>query len=116
MKDVEREISYFYQMAYAMIETSRAKYLNRQKIVAHVPELPEVEEASAEELAKMFCWERWCYYWYLRKARKRYRKALRRQRVPLSETLTKGYNAGMETALDELDKAYKDFMKRFEET
>lgn len=113
MKDVELELSYFYQTAYAMIETERACYLKRQKVVAYVPELPEVEEATAEELAKMWCWTRWWYYWHLRRAKKRYRKALKRQKRPLEEQLTKGYNAGMETALKELDKAYKAHLSRF---
>lgn len=112
MVDVEIQLSYFYQSAFAMIETKRAAYLKSQKVIAHVPNLPEIIEVTPEEYAKMNFFQRVRYKLYYKRAQKRYKKALRKQRLPLNERLTKGFNAGMEAALDELEKAYKIHLGR----
>ena len=108
------ELDLFYNVACSAIRERQADYLKRQKAVPFPQELPEVEEISAEAYAKLSFFQRWRYRRMLRKQLRRYRKALRAQKMPVDELLTRGYNAGMETALRVLEGEFKAFSKALE--
>ena len=108
------ELELFYNKATVAIREAQAEYLKKQRSQPFEQELPVVKEATAEDYAKMFLWDKLVYRWQLRKQRKRYRKALRAQKTPVDERLTRGYNAGMECALRELAGVYKAFSKELE--
>ena len=108
------ELDLFYNKATVAIREEQAKYLKNQRSQPFAQELPEVKELSAGEYARLFLWDKLVYRWQLRKARKRYKKALKKQKTPVNEKLIKGYNAGMECALLELEGVYKAFSKELE--
>lgn len=101
------ELDLFYYTAKAAIQESRADYLKKQKSIAFQQELPKVEEASAETYAKMNVFQKIVYTFRLKRLKKKYKKALRRQKRPMDEKLTKGFNAGIEQALNILECIYK---------
>ena len=109
---IGHDVELFYYTAKGQIEATRADYLRKQKAIAFQQDLPDVQEATAEELAKMNIFQRIKYRFYLRKDKKRYKKALRHQRRPMDEDLTKGYNAGMEKALKILEFTYGEYKER----
>lgn len=97
----------FYYTARSAIQESRADYLKKQKAIAFQQELPEVEEATAEAYAKMNIIQKLVYEIRLYRQKKKYKKALRQQKRPMDEKLTKGFNAGVEEALNILECIYK---------
>lgn len=101
------ELDLFYYTAVSAIQESRADYLKKQKSIAFQQELPKVEEASAETYAKMNVFQKIVYTFRLKRLKKKYKKALRRQKRPMDEKLTKGFNAGIEQALNILECIYK---------
>ena len=108
------ELDLFYNKATVAIREKQADYLKRQRSQPFPQELPKLEEKTAFEYSQLFFWDKFIYRWQLRKARKRYKKALKRQKMPVDEKLIKGYNAGMECALRELEGVYKAFSKELE--
>ena len=108
------QIELYYQTSVASIRSEQANYLKKEKRQPFPQELPKVEEASAEEYAKMKFFQKVVYFFALRKARKRYRKALRAQKVPVDERILRGYNAGIEMALKVLACEYEVFKRRIE--
>lgn len=108
------ELELFYKTTTDAIRSAQADYLKKQRSEPFAQDLPEVKEASAEELVKMGFIARMRYEYYLRRARKRYKKALKRQKYPVDELLTKGYNAGMERALRVLEREFEAFKKKIE--
>ena len=97
----------FYYTARSAIQESRADYLKKQKAIAFQQELPKVEEASAEAYANMNLIQKIVYEIRLKRLKKKYKKALRKQKRPMDEKLTKGFNAGVEEALNILECIYK---------
>ncbi|MBQ8685139.1 MAG: hypothetical protein IJ514_03085 [Clostridia bacterium] len=108
------ELELFYNLTVVSIREAQAEYLKGQKRQPFAQELPEVDEASAEAYAKMSFFQKFVYKLQLRKQKRRYKKALRAQKQPVDERLTKGYNAGIEMALHVLDREFKVFYKRME--
>ncbi len=108
------EIEFFNKTVESAIRAEQAAYLQRVKSVPFPQNLPTIEEATAEEYAKMSFWEHVLYRYYIRKQRKRLRKALRAQKTPVDERLTKGYNAGVEMALRVLEREFLAFSKTLE--
>ena len=109
------ELELFYNECAVAVRAAQAEYLTRVKSVAFPQELPEVEEISAEEYASLRFWARRRYRKQLKKQLKRYKKALRAQKSPVDEVLTKGYNGGIELSLKVLNATFLLFMKRLEE-
>ena len=104
----------FYKRIQSRIRERQAAYLKAQRSQPFAQELPTVEEVSAETYAQMTLLKKLAYLRMIRKQRKRYKKALRAQKVPVDERLTRGYNAGVEMALDELESEFKEFYKRLQ--
>lgn len=109
------EIEVFYYTSLSSIRQEQAEYLKKQKRQPFELALPVVNEISAEEYAKLKLFQRWRYLRMIRKQRKRYKKALRAQKMPVDERLTRGYNAGVEMALKVLSAEYREYMKRLKE-
>ena len=105
------EIDLFYNVVVAAIRDRQADYLKRQRSVPFKQDLPEVVEMEAEAYAKMRFFQRLAYRRYLRKQYRQRRKAMKRQKFPVDELLTRGYNAGIEMALRVLDGEFKAYMK-----
>ncbi len=110
------ELELFYNLATVAIREEQAEYLKKQRSVPIRQLLPEVVEASAEVYAKMTFWQKVVYLYQLRKQQKRRKKALKAQKKPVDEKLTRGYNAGIELALSTLEREFKAFNKRLEKT
>ena len=108
------EVELFYNLAKSSMRDEQAAYLKKQRSQPFVQELPDVEEISAGAYAKLTFWKKIVYRLQLRKQRKAYRKALRRQKTPVEEQLTRGYNAGIELALRVLDREFNAYSKRLE--
>ncbi len=108
------ELELFYNLATVAIREQQAEYLKKQRSVPIRQLLPEVEEASAEEYAKMTFWQKVVYKYSVRKQVKRLKKAKRAQKTPVDEKLTRGYNAGIEIALKALEREFNAFSKRLE--
>ena len=108
------EIDLFNKTVESAIRAEQSAYLRKVRSQPFEQDLPEVEEVSAEAFAKMKCMQRIRYRLMIRKQRKAYRKALRMQKCPVDELLTKGYNAGVEAALKVLAKEYTVFIKSLE--
>ena len=106
------EIELFYYTALSSIRQEQAGYLKRQRSIPFEQELPEVEEFNAEAYAKMKFLQKLSYRWALWKQMRRYKKALKAQREPMDERLTRGYNAGVEMALRVLSDEYRTYAKR----
>ena len=108
------ELELFYEKAVVAIREEQADYLKHQRSQPFPQELPTVDEASAKEYAKMKLLQKLAYHFHLRKQRKAYKKALKRQKYPVDEVLTRGYNAGIEMSLERLEREFKGFKKRIE--
>lgn len=106
------EVELFYNLARSSIRDEQAAYLKKQRSQPFAQELPDVEEISAEAYAKLTLWQKIVYRLRLRKQRKAYKKALKQQKVPMEEQLTRGYNAGIELALRALEREFDTFSKR----
>ncbi len=111
---VDSELKVFYYKALTEIRREQSRYLSVMKRVPISQELPVIEEITAEEYAKLTLWRRILYRLRLRKQKKAYRKAERKQRTTVEDKLLKGYNSGMESAISILEKEYKELDKRKE--
>ena len=108
------ELELFYNLTAVAIREGQAEYLKGQKRQPFTQELPEVLEASAETISKMKFFQKLVYKMHLGKQKRKYKRALRAQKQPVDERLTKGYNAGIEFALHILDREFKAFYRRLE--
>lgn len=106
------EIELFYNQSSSAIRAEQADYLSKVKQIPVAQDLPEVETISAENYAKLTLWQKFVYRRRLRKQRKAYRKAKRRQKHPVDEVITKGYSAGIEMSLRVLKREFEAFNKR----
>lgn len=106
------EIDLFYKSVVVAIREDQAEYLKRVRAVPFEQDLPEVEEISAEAYAQLSFWQKWAYKRMIRKQWRRYKKALRAQKEPVDERLTRGYNAGIEMALCAIEREFKALEKR----
>lgn len=106
------KLELFYYGVLSAIRTEQTEYLKGQKRQPFVQDLPEVEYASAEAYAQMTKSQKFVYRRHLRKQLARYRKALKAQKQPVDERLTRGYNAGIEFALRILEREFTAFYKR----
>ena len=106
------KLELFYNKICVSVQAERATYLKWKRSQPFPQELPEVKELSAEKYAKLTFWEKVAYRKELRKQKKALRKAKRAQKRPVDEQLTRGYNAGLEKALQLISAEYKAFCKR----
>ena len=104
-------IDLYYQTVTAAIRKEQVGYLYSQRALPFQQELPEVEEISSGEYARLRWRQKRAYRRMLRKQKRAYNKALRRQKRPVDEQLTKGYNAGIEMALKVLRTEHAKFCK-----
>lgn len=108
---VDVKVQLFYQTAKAEIQEERARYLKRQKREPFTQELTELPDKPEQGsfFAYLF------YYIKLWRARAKRKKELRKQRRPfMQDKIDKGYNAGMERALELLDLLYNNYVKKEE--
>lgn len=108
------ELDLFYARSSAAIRAVQANYLKKQKSVPFPQVLPTVKEVSANEFAKMKFFQKLAYKRYLTRQKKAYRKALRAQKQPVDERLTRGFNAGIESALSVLASEFSAYSKQLE--
>ena len=101
------ELDLFYNTAVSAIRESQVQYLRKMKAKPFEQNLPHVEALSAGDYARLRWWEKISYKWTLRKQRKAYDAALRKQKRPVDDDLTCGYNAGIEMALRDFKEVYK---------
>lgn len=99
-------VKLFYFSVVAKIRAEQAEHLKKEKMELVVNELPKVDYVTAEEVSKMKFLQRIVYRLELRRLRKRYNKLLRAQKPPVDERLLRGYNAGVEMALNVLKRGY----------
>lgn len=107
-------IELFYKRIQSRIRERQADYLKAQRSQPFPQKLPTIDYIEAEEYAKMSFKEKFAYRMEIRRQKKRYNKALKGQKMPVDERLTRGYNAGIEMALDELESEFKEFYKRLQ--
>ena len=107
----ETNIELFYSEALAAIRAKQVDYLRKTKAEPFQQEIPEVDELSAGDYAILRWWQKIAYKWTLCKQRKARKKALRAQKFPVDEKLTKGYNAGIEAAIDILSGKFAEYNK-----
>ena len=105
------ELHLYYQKAVSAIRDGQVKYLSKMKALPFEQDLPEIEELTASEYAQLSFWARIRYKIELRRQIRVYNKALRRQKRPVDDELTKGYNAGIEMALFLLECEYKKYIR-----
>ena len=115
MTEVEAYLEYFYNNSMSRIEKERAEYLKKRKSIPFKQSLPPVREACASSIAKMNILQKIVYFITLKRQRRKYRKALRKQKRPMSETLTKGYNAGIEHATRVFRKCFENAMEKVQD-
>lgn len=115
MTEVEAYLEYYFNTAMSQIQKERAEYLKKQKSIPYKQALPPVREACASSIAKMNIFQKIVYFITLKRQRRKYRKALRKQKRPMSETLTKGYNAGIEHATRVFRKCFERAMNKVQE-
>ena len=108
------EIRLFGKIVESAVRQEQAAYLKKVRTQPFPQELPKVEEISEADYVKMGFWARWCYRRRLRQQRKRLKKALKAQKMPVDEQLTRGYNAGVEMTLRVLKDEYVRFMRELE--
>lgn len=108
------ELELFYRTAESAVRSKQAAYLKKVRSQPFEQELPKVRELSPGEYAKLTFFQRIAYFFELRKQRKARRKALKAQKYPIDEKLTRGYNAGIEAALSAFEDEFNKFVKRIE--
>lgn len=108
------ELELFYNKAVSKIREKQADYLKKQKAQPFQQVLPEVVEITPEEWAKLRLFHKFAYRWALRKQRRAVKKAMKRQKRPVDDVLTKGYNAGIEMALAELERQFVAYSRTLE--
>ena len=105
------ELDLYYQMAVSAIREGQVNYLSKIKALPFEQELPKIEELTASEYAQLSVWERFRYKRELGRQIRAYNKALRQQKRPIDDDLTKGYNAGIEMALSTLEREYDKYVR-----
>ena len=113
MNETNSDIELFYQMVLSSIRERQVEYLRKKKAEPFPQALPKVDELSAGEYAKLKFWQKLVYKRMLKKQIKARNKALRKQKRPVDDDLTRGHNGGIELALLELECTYKAFTRRY---
>lgn len=108
------ELELFYNKAVSKIREKQADYLKKQKAQPFAQVLPEVKEISPEEWVKLRLFHKFIYRFELRRQRRALKKAMKRQKRPVDDKLTRGYNAGIEMALAELERQFVAYSRTLE--
>ena len=108
------EICLYYQMAVSSIRDEQVQYLSKIKSLPFNQTLPDIKELTASEFSQLPFFARLRYKWELRRQIRAYKKALRQQKRPIDDVLTKGYNAGIEMALSTLEREFNKYVRALE--
>ena len=111
MDEKKHFIELFYLAAVSTIREKQVSYLRKTKAQPFLQDIPDIDELSPGDYAKLRWWQKIAYKWTLRKQRKARRKALRAQKRPVDDDLTRGYNSGIELALDALARKHAEFLR-----